>query len=420
MFVNIISAIGNNSSVYPLLVRDCGIENVAKVTLTYKQNLKESKEIAKHALRERAIDEYGTSAVWLGGIPLIGKCCDYFIKRTGLSPYMNTKLLNETAQQGLEYNIKKFQDIAPESVSNLKKIKDNKTLFKKLAGAKFLATTAIPIFLMGYVLPKLNFRYTKKKRDIELAQKAKQNTAFGKNKYFKDKAFKSFEIFKNNKNGNLKNNLSFKGIEALSDFTSLQKMMILDGGLTVGRVGTGRNKAEKAEMFFKMAGMCYLNYVAPKSIEKGLNKLTKKIFNINVDLDPKILADKNFVKNIDKLEIPNKNILSYIDKNPNGMFSQLAEKSGIIERLKNGVRNPEKYVDLKKLEEFKTNLFQYVKTLKNSNAPQQLAQKAFRAKSFNILANIIISSALLALALPKLQFMFRKAITGSDLEPGIK
>ena len=56
--INIISAIGNNSSVYPLIVRDCGIEIPTKLYLTYKQNEKESKKTAKNALRERAIDEY--------------------------------------------------------------------------------------------------------------------------------------------------------------------------------------------------------------------------------------------------------------------------------------------------------------------------------------------------------------------------
>ena len=33
--VNIISAIGNNSSIYPLIVRDCGIEVPSKVVMTY-------------------------------------------------------------------------------------------------------------------------------------------------------------------------------------------------------------------------------------------------------------------------------------------------------------------------------------------------------------------------------------------------
>ena len=77
--VNIISAIGNNDSVYPLLVRDCGIENVAKCALTYKQNAKESKYAAKEATRERIVDEYGTSLVWLGGVPLLNKLSDSLI-----------------------------------------------------------------------------------------------------------------------------------------------------------------------------------------------------------------------------------------------------------------------------------------------------------------------------------------------------
>ena len=413
MITNIISAIGNNNSVYPLLIRDCGIENVAKVVLTYKQNAKESKVIARHAARERIVDEYGTSAVWLGGIPLISKISDYFIKKTGLSPDINVKLFKETKEQGLEYNIKKFKNSAPEAVKKLNKIKQNKEFYKKMAGAKFLATTAIPILLMGYVLPKLNFSYTKKIREKELA---KQNSEIFCNNKKSESIYKSFENFK----GKKKFSPSFKGIEALADMTSLQKMMILDGGLTVGRVGTGRTKAEKAELFFKMAGMCYLNYVAPKSIEKGLNKLTKKLFNINVDLDPKILADKNVIENINKLEIPQKDLLAYIDKKPKSMFSELAEKSGIISRLENGIRNPEKFVDLKKLESFGENLSQYVKSLKTSDAPMKLAKKAYMAKSFNIFTNIAISSFLLAGVLPKVQFMFRKLITGSNLEPGIK
>ena len=36
-----------------------------------KEVLKTDKKIAREALRERAIEEYGTSAVWLGGIPLM-------------------------------------------------------------------------------------------------------------------------------------------------------------------------------------------------------------------------------------------------------------------------------------------------------------------------------------------------------------
>ena len=46
-------------------------------------------------------------------------------------------------------------------------------------------------------------------------------------------------------------------------------------------------------------------------------------------------------------------------------------------------------------------------------------KKLFVAKSANILANVALSSFLLAVALPKLTFVLRKKVTGSDAEPGL-
>ena len=128
---NIISAIGNNNSVYPLLLRDCGIEVPTKVFLTYNQN-KSDKDIAMLATRERLVDEYTVSAVWLGGIPLLEKVCSIFFKKKGFNPSISSKLLKEEANQGLEYNIKKFKDIAPDAVKDLEYLKQNKAKYKKL------------------------------------------------------------------------------------------------------------------------------------------------------------------------------------------------------------------------------------------------------------------------------------------------
>ena len=160
---NIISAIGNNSSVYPLIVRDCGIEVPTKIALTYNQNKKESKGIAYLAARERFLDEYSTSAVWLGGIPLIGKLCDFLIKRRELNPNVNLKLFKEEEFQGIEYNIKKFQKSAPDAVIDLLKAKRNKKLYEKLLAFKFIASTSIPILFMGFILPKMVFASSAKK-----------------------------------------------------------------------------------------------------------------------------------------------------------------------------------------------------------------------------------------------------------------
>lgn len=412
--ISVISALGNNNSVYPLLVRDCGIENLAKCTMTYRQNAKESKFIARQATRERIIDEYGTSAVWLGGIPLMNFLADKWIKRKGLAPEVNLKLFKETDAQGINLNIKKFKDVAADAVADLENVKINKKAFENKQLIKFFATTAIPIAVMGFLLPKLNFLYTKNKLKNVKKQSIKPLTP------------KMDEFMKNTKKDNKDNQISFTGLEKIANMSDLQKMMVLDGGLTVGRVKTGRNIGEKAELAFKMIAMCYLNYLAPKKIEKLLNNLTKSIFGINTDLDVKVLDDKNFLKEIkDKtLLLPKDNsekaIVDFIDTNKDTTFVQQLKNLKLVSFLENGVRDPRKYVETSKIAEFKDSIQEFSSDAIKSGSIENFAKKALKAKSFNTLANVALSSFLLAIMLPKAQFLFRKLFTGSNLEPGIK
>ncbi len=413
---NIISALGNNNSIYPLLVRDCGIENVAKVTMTYTQNAKDSKFIAQQATRERIIDEYGTSAVWLGGIPVMNLISDKMINWSGLSPETNIKLLKESKAQGIEKNIEKFKNLAPKEVGELIKIKNNKKIFQNAQIAKLLATTLIPIGIMGYVLPKANYKYTEKKL-AERQNKIKANNPL-------EIKSKTFQTFKSNKKNNTEN-ISFKSLAKLADLSTLQKMMILDGGLTLGRVQTARNKNEKVEMGFKMAGMCYLNYIAPKKIEKVLNKTTKKLFGINTELDPKILNNKEFIEKIktNTLDLPQilteEGLIDYIDTQKDSIFTKFTKELKLVKFLKNGVRDPRKYVDTNKLTTLVNDLSEFSKNAQKKKNIESFIKKAQYAKCFNILANVITSSALLAIALPKAQFVFRKLLTGKNTEPGI-
>ncbi len=395
--INIISAIGNNDSVYPLLIRDCGIENVAKCALTYKQNAKESKYAAKEATRERIIDEYSTSAVWLGGVPLLNKTCDKFIKKSGLAPEINLKLFGETSAQGINLNIEKFKNKLPDIVEQLKKAKADKTKYQNLQIVKFFATTAIPVAIMGFLLPKLNFLYTKNKN-----KKNEQNQT--------------------NKN----NQISFTGLSRLANMSNLEKMMILDGGLTIGRVKTGRNKAEKAEMGLKMGLMCYLNYIAPKNIEKMFNKITKAIFGINTSLDVKLLNDKTFMEELKNktLLLPKENgekaVIDFIDENISSSFVKQAQNLGLVSVLKENIRDPRKFVETDKIVDLKKSIEEFASDAIKSGDFEKFRKQALKAKSFNILANIALSSFLLAVILPKIQFWFRKIMTNSTIDPGIK
>lgn len=409
---NIISAIGNNSSVYPLIVRDCGIEVPTKIALTYNQNKKESKGIAYLAARERFLDEYATSAVWLGGIPFVGWIANKYIKARGLHPDVNLKLFKEEQGiQGIDYNINKFKDLAPDAVKDLVKAKENKKLFEKLLAGKFIASTTIPILFMGFILPKLIFASSAKKiqnlREKE-AQSLKNNAQVGFLQ--KDRFYKSKDV-----------NFTGSWITKAANFSAQDKMAVTDGGYAVGRIATARNKNERYDLSFKMAGMMFLNFVAPKWIEKGLNKIS------GISLDPVMLADKDFMNQIKegKLQLPKsdsaKDLLDFVDniQNKDTYFIKYAKKFEKIKMLENGIRDPREYVDLKKLGNFRNDIELFSQKLLKSENIDLFIKKAKFAKSANILTNVALSSFLLAYVLPKAQFAFRKLVTGSDLEPGL-
>lgn len=414
-FTSIISAIGNNSSIYPLLVRDCGIEVPTKVYLTYKEN-ENDKEIQKLATRERFLDEYIGSAIWLGAIPVIDKISNKIIQRKGYNPDINLKLLKEEQYQGLEFNIKKFEKIAPDAVKDLKKLRGEKAqnAYRIMLGSKFLAATIIPIALIGFILPKMIFASSAKKiEELRRAKQAKQNApaqaALPKGQ-----------------------NTSFTGniMSTLANFSTKEKMEVIDGGYAFGRIATARkgpdgNRNEAIDIAFKMAGMMYLNYLAPEQIEKGLNFITKKLFKLTTNLDPLMLADKEFIDQIKdgKLSLPKsdsaKDLLDFVDNNPKSLFVKYADKFEKVKMLDSGIRDPRAYVNIKKLTEFKKDIEEFAKSAIKSEQIKAFAKKVKWIKTINILANVGLSSFLLAYCLPKTQFAFRKLVTGSELEPGI-
>lgn len=403
---NIISAIGNNSSIYPLLVRDCCIEAPSKILIARKENLKESKEIANDATREKIIDEYATSGIWLGGIPMVEYFSDKFISKKGYNPIVNLNLFkvekNKAAYQGIEYNINKFKNIqakdVQDAVQDLIKVKNNKGSFEKLLTKKFCAATIIPTIIMGFVLPKLNFALTKKIREKKAPQKAES-----------------------------KKEISFTGsfTSQIANLRTVDKMAISDGGLTVGRVTTSRNKDEAWANAFRMIGSMILNFVTPIYIAKGLDKLANKLFNINVNLDPKILADNEFINTIknSKVELPKSNtekdLIDFIDNKPQALFSRFAQKTGKVSYLKSGYRDPRKFVDIKDLGKFRNEFENFIAKAKQSKNIENFARKAKFVKSANILANVGISSFLLAGVLPAATYKFIKLTTGSYSDPGL-
>lgn len=399
-FINIISAVGNNRGVAPLFVRDCCIEIPTKLGLTYNQNLKDSKQTANNAFRERFIDEYGTSAIWICGPIVLDKLANKIIKKCGYNAGVNMSLFKERKDQGIKLNIEKFKEKAPDAVKDLEKALANKSKYQNLQAGKFALSTLIPIGLMGFLLPKLNFKLTERIREKQL----KEQTA---DTYTTAQA-----------------SPSFKGLSStMANMSHVNKMAVTDGGLTIGRVWTGRNRYEQLELGFKNVMMMFLNFVFPIYLARWLDKASLKLFNTDVNLDPKLMANKDFLETInsEKIEMPanRENVIEFLDKNPESKFSKLCQEYCGVKYLKNGVRDPREFVDTRKINEFKNEIEKFAFEARKSGNINKYAKKALRVKSLNIAANVGISSFLLAAALPELIFFLRKKITGSDAEPGL-
>lgn len=427
---NIISAIGNNSSIYPLLVRDCCIEAPSKILIARRENSKESQIKANDATREKIIDEYATSAIWLGGIPAVEKLADKYISKKGYNPNVNIKLFGEGKKegsslvQGIEYNIKKFSQYSnkdvQDAVADLIKVRDNKAVYEKFLTKKFAAATIIPTLIMGFVLPKLNFALTRKVKEnrntqLPLNVPTKSFTSLNRTKF-------SDFYEKQNKD------IVFTGglTSTIASLRTVDKMAISDGGLTVGRVSTSRNKEEGYANAFRMIGSMILNFVTPVYIAKGLDKLANKLFKINVNLDPLILDNEEFISAIkeNKIELPKSNspkdLMDFIDSKPNSLFSKFAQKMKKVSYLKSGIRDPRKFVDMNDLSDFKTEFESFIDSAKASKNIEKFAKKAKYVKCANILANVGISSFLLAGVLPAATYKFIKLTTGSYSDPGLK
>ena len=427
---NIISAIGNNSSIYPLLVRDCCIEAPSKILIARRENSKESQIKANDATREKIIDEYATSAIWLGGIPAVEKLADKYISKKGYNPNVNIKLFGEGKKegsslvQGIEYNIKKFSQYSnkdvQDAVADLIKVRDNKAVYEKFLTKKFAAATIIPTLIMGFVLPKLNFALTRKVKEnrntqLPLNVPTKSFTSLNRTKF-------SDFYEKQNKD------IAFTGglTSTIASLRTVDKMAISDGGLTVGRVSTSRNKEEGYANAFRMIGSMILNFVTPVYIAKGLDKLANKLFKVNVNLDPLILDNEEFISAIkeNKIELPKSNspkdLMDFIDSKPNSLFSKFAQKMKKVSYLKSGIRDPRKFVDMNDLSDFKTEFESFIDSARASKNIEKFAKKAKYVKCANILANFGISSFLLAGVLPAATYKFIKLTTGSYSDPGLK
>ncbi len=414
----IISTLGNKESLVPIMIKD----GVDSASLTYK-SYKEGGSIEG---LDRAIDEFGTQAIWIGGIPFYKKLIDLTIyKFAKINPQVDPRILTdkEYSKWALENASGLMNNTKNQSVKDaiLKCLKDGGKKTKNLYGSKVITATALTLATY-FLLTKAKQNNTKTKVLKDMKNKTNE---------------KNIEIYKKKNNifNDIENHsISFKGTfnkaaEAVM-FNPVHNMKLIDAGITGERLACSRNKTEFTEHAIKEGGFLFFIYGFGNLIEKGINKISDKLLNMPIDLSIDVLTDNSFKKaleeniilqNVFEIKQSGKSLtdkLNFLINNPDNIVVKAAKKSKLIHttKTKTGqyVTDTSKYIDLKALDTLADNLMEFEKKFKSSKkSASSYLKKTCGLKVLSVCANIGISCLFLGYIIPKLIYKYRKLKTGT-------
>ncbi len=409
----LISKLGDSAgSIVPVIAKDTG--NSIGVTLIHSKNGGERDG------KEKAIEEFGTEAIWLGGIPLLKKVFDLSVyKIAGIDPKFDIRKLNPKNVDNIDVMIKQATDSGLANQADiLNHIKNNKFLATGLFIAKFAtATVACLVALTALIKYKQKTTEHETMKKI-LAEKQAQN------KRYEEKIGKSLNAEQAFGQFHIKNNQpAFKGIgAALGDymFNPLKNMSILDAGIFTTRVKHAR-KGEKFEIGLKEVMNFAFIYILAEPIQKGLEALSK-VFKRPIDLDYRVLSDEGFksmLKNGDALKDAAKNfgeldgdkIIEAIFKKggEHDAVVQLFKRTGEIKTLKNGDVSALHLIDPSKLKKTADHMGGIVDAFKKSNLDvDKYISQTRKLKAGSIFANIGLAVLFVGILQPTIAILSRK------------
>jgi len=287
--VKLLSGLANNDDCLTAMVAKDWIGDGATV-LTYK------KQGGQDDWIEKGIEEYGTGLVWLFGIPGIKYLIDKTIyKGLNLNPNFDPRLLtNEDTLKAYTQFAKGKEKELLQSLSaknaKLSGLFTNKSLYKGLAVGKFIVATALSAFALTKIIKAKQNTTTKRiERDLAI-QNEQLGSVLLQRSLNKNNNFSAFSSKKSD-------NIAFKG--GLQDvmFNPIKNTMILDGVIAATRLKNAR-KGEHAEVAFKEICQIFFIYGIAKPIQDFFEKLGKSM-QCPIELDPKVLFDKNLQQQLD-------------------------------------------------------------------------------------------------------------------------
>lgn len=461
-------------------------------------------EGGKHEAREKFIEEAGTSLFWIGGIPAFraisnkivkGKLdTDIHFKRIncdGIQSYYADKLTQTVKENGKDVVKNKFskQDLEGIVLSGekLSKVQDkltksgfvanvSKGKYKKYHVGVSTAAVLVNLFMLSFALPLFNQFLSRKiiSKEVNAKQKNSGGIFFKANDKVNFSQFlEKTQVAKTKKHdakkpsfGSLKDLVDFKN---LLNFTQMAEaaqlnptssMLLLDYGISGSRVTfIPRDNNERIEYIVKEGGIIMFFYYAADWIKKGFSALANKAFKTPIDLDYKVIGDKNFVET---LKAPHKKdellkfveglgeeadanelkVIKFIDKelekapigdaaSKGNVFEnftlKMAQKEGLIDveydsAVKKWIRHSKKYIETDKVVDLNNNLKNFYEKAFENGAKniEKIVSKTKAVKAASVIGNIAICCFSLSYALPKIQYKIREHRTKTNAAPGIK
>lgn len=396
------STLGNPNSLIPLGVKD--ISSCLGMTAG-------SYATGKEEGFDRFIDEFGTEALWLGGIPSLKWLYDKTVfKAFGLDAKIDPRNLKDMKM------FEKVKKYAPteEIRKNLEKAGNNKRLFKNLAAAKFFASTILAAG--AYIgLTKLKQRYTD--------QKIRKNLI----KEYQEEAKKK-EVENKQNVGKVKAP-AFKGLGKIVEefaFSPVKNMYILDGFITTERLKDSRTSQEFAGYAIKEGSVLIFLYYAGKKIQEFMENSAKKKHNKSITLDARVLESENLkkifqngtieksIKEFNAANTSNGNLYEFLHQNPENEVVKIAKQSDILTTYKNTNKiDSRAFVDFDEVKGVNDKLAelygQYKDAIKKGESAEDFFNKVKKLKRNSIKMNI--GACIMALGVVTPAIMLLKRMT---------
>ena len=373
--------------------------------------------------KDRFVDEIGTGAIWLFGIPAYKKLIDKTVyKAAKISPDVDVRVVKDS-----KYLKKAIENAPDEKVINqLKKASENVSKTKGLALFKFLA--ALGLTMTSYFM-LTKFKHNMTKKSIEKEFLENQVLSEDKNKYnnLMVKENPKFKDFNSKKSETPSfGSLSLAKTAEEFMFNPVKNMLLLDLGISTERLTGARTKGEFQEYGIKEGSFLFFVYFAGKIIKNGINK-GAELLKLPISLDTKLIQSSLSKDMITKEKVQaeikefaskfksmtnNDEIYEYIFKNGENAVVKAAKKSGIIETIKDskGIEkiDTRKYIDLNKIEELINGIEKFIKNGVNAPDKKAYLNKIKGLKVASSLLNVAICCFALGYIVPKKMYELRK------------